>query len=367
MSLLPSSFLMLLLLGLSLSLSQLPAYADEGVPVAVRDVQQQQIFRQVEITGSVTSPSMASLSPAISGLVHELYVDEGDAVKAGDPLLELDPELAEHSWESALAVEKQAAAALDDSRRRLREAQLLAPQRSIAQTAVDALIAEVAEDEAVLEQVRADALFQQAVLNRHQIKAPFSGVISKKLADKGEWVAQGQGVFELVATQGLRLDFAVAEDYLIAVTLDAPVQFSVGALPGQQFAGRVQTIVPVSDPGARTFLLRIVAVEPGLPLIPGMSARAKLQIPDRSGTESAGDGLVVPRDAVLRYPDGRTVVWSVEQGDGMWVARENLVNTGQSFNGLVEISEGLSVGARVVVQGNEVLQDGQRVRIVETR
>ena len=367
MSPLLSRFLMLLLVGLSLSVFQLPAYADKGVPVAVRDVQQQQIFRQVEITGSVTSPSVASLSPAISGLVHELYVDEGDAVKAGDPLLELDPELAEHSWESAQAVQKQAAAALDDSRRRLREAQLLAPQRSIAQTAVDALVAEVAEDEAVFEQVRADALFQRAVLNRHQIKAPFSGVISKTLADKGEWVAQGQGVFELVATQGLRLDFAVAEDYLIAVTLDAPVQFSVGALPGQQFEGRVQTIVPVSDPGARTFLLRIVAVEQGLPLIPGMSARAKLQIPDRPGPEGVEDGLVVPRDAVLRYPDGRTVVWSVEQGDGMWVAREKLVRIGQSFNDLVEIREGLSAGARVVVQGNEVLQDGQRVRIVETR
>lgn len=367
MSPLPCRFLMLLLIGLPLLVFQLPVGADEGVPVAVRDVKQQQIFRQVEITGSVTSPSVASLSPAISGLVHELYVDEGDAVKTGDPLLELDSELAEHRWQSAHALQEQAAAAVGDSRRRLREAQLLAPQRSIAQTAVDALIAEVAEDEAAFDQVRADALYQQAVLNRHQVKAPFSGVISKKLAAKGEWVAQGQGVFELVATEGLRLDFAVAEDYLIAVTLDAPVQFSVGALPGQQFKGRVQTIVPVTDPGARTFLLRIVAVEQGLPLIPGMSAHAKLQIPNRPRGESVEDSLVVPRDAVLRYPDGRTVVWSVEQGDGMSVARENLVRTGQSFNGLVEIEEGLSSGARVVVQGNEVLQDGQRVRIVETR
>lgn len=356
-----------LIAGLFFLALHIVVYAEEGVPVTVREVRQQQIFRQVTITGSVTSPSVANLSPMISGLVRELYVDEGDQVSSGDLLLKLDSELAEYSWQAALALQNQAIAALEDSRRRLREAQQLVLQRSIAKSDVDALVSEVAQDQAALEQAKADASYQQAVLNRHQIKAPFSGVINKKLADRGEWVSQGQGVFELVATEGLRLDFAVAEDYLTAITLDASVQFSVSALPGRNFSGKVQKIVPVADPGARTFLLRVVAAEKGLPLMPGMSAQAVLQIPDRADGGRSAEGLVVPRDAVLRYSDSRRVVWSVEQVDDVWVARENLVETGPTFDGLVEIREGLSVGARVVVLGNEGLQDNQRVRIVEAR
>lgn len=355
------------IVGLFFLVLHISVFAEGGVPVTVHEVRQQPIYRQVAITGSVTSPSVASLSPMINGLVHELYVEEGDKVNEGDLLLRLDSELAEYRWQAAEAIQNQTAAELADSRRRLREAQQLVSQRSIAKSDVDALISEVAQDQAALEQAKADALYQQTVLNRHQIKAPFSGVINKKLAEKGEWVSQGQGVFELVAMEQLRLDFAVAEDYLTAVKFDASVEFRISALSGQNFSGRVQKIVPVADPGARTFLLRVIAAEEGLPLMPGMSVQAILKIPDQADGDLLSEGLVVPRDAVLRHSDSRRVVWSVEQVDGTWVARENLVKTGPTFEGLVEIREGLSADARVVVRGNEGLQDNQRVRIVNTR
>ncbi|MFA7556048.1 MAG: efflux RND transporter periplasmic adaptor subunit, partial [Spongiibacteraceae bacterium] len=338
-----------------------------GVPVAVSSVKEQAIFRQVELTGSVTSPSVARLSPAISGLVYKLHVDVGDRVKAGDLLLELDSELAKLKWRSTKAQQQQASVALEDSRRRLSEAEKLAPQRSIAKTAVHDLEAEVAGDFASFEQARADADYQQAVLARHQITSPFAGVISAKLADLGEWVAQGQGVVELVATENLRMEFAVAEDYLAALMPDTSVQLVLSAYPEQPFKGEVQAIVPVADPSVRTFLLRVGVVGSSPPLIPGMSAHATLQLPISGLGEEQSTGLVVSRDATLRHADGRTVVWTIEQKDTGWIARENAVETGQAFDGLVEIRKGLTAGARVVVQGNEALQEGQLVRIVSER
>lgn len=357
---------LVLLSALFFSACPVDGAADEGVPVVVSPVQHQQIFRQVEITGSVSSARVAQLSPAISGLVSELYVDEGDYVSAGDTLLELDPELAQWQWQGAEAVQKQAAAAASDSRRRLTEAEHLAPQRSIAKTAVMDLEAEVAEDTAALDRARAGAQYQHAIVERHRVKAPFAGVISNKLTEQGEWVSQGQGVFELVATDVLRLDFAVAEVYLAGLTPNTPVQFSLSAIAGQLFEGRVQTVVPVTDPGARTFLLRVVATQKVESMLPGMSAHAILRIPEyvSAGGAEAGKGLTVPRDAIIRYPDSRVVVWRVEPSEAGLVARENLVQLGQSFDGMVEIRQGLGADARVVVQGNEALQDGQRVRIV---
>ncbi len=350
-----------LLAGIVLAcLSGGPRAAEEGVPVVVSAVSQQAIYRQVQVTGSVTSPQVASLSPATAGLVTEVLAEEGDRVSTGDALLRLDAELAELQLQSAAAEHEQASTALNDARRRLREAQALAPQQSIAETAVRALEAEVAADQAALERTAADAGYRRALLARHELRAPFAGVISRKLTAPGEWVAQGQGVFELVATEGLRLDFAVAEDYLSALGEESMVRFSLSARPGEQLAGRVQTIVPVTDTGARTFLLRVVPEDPAnAPLMPGLSAQATLLIPDSDA------GFAVPRDATLNYPDGRTVVWVVEDGPDGTLAREKVVRPGNAFDGLVEIRGGLAAGDRVVVQGNEALKDGQRIRILE--
>jgi RND family efflux transporter MFP subunit len=332
--------------------------AEERVPIQVITTQQQPIYRQVDITGTVTSPRVAQLSTAISGLILTMAVDIGDHVDAGTPLLELDPELAELESKSADAQVVQAQTALADARRRLREAESLGPQRGIAETLIRGLESEVGQSKARLDEIRAQAQHQKALLARHQLKAPFSGVISKKFRELGEWVTPGEAVFELVDTDHSRLDFAVAEDYLAELTPKTRVNFTLNALPGQVFSGRVDTIVPITEPGARTFVLRVSPDMANPQLIPGMSARATLVI------ASDRNGLVVPRDALLRYPDGRVAVWILIKSEQGMIAQEKRVVTGETFDGLVEIREGLEAEMLVVVKGNEALQNGQSVRIV---
>ncbi|MFV0276191.1 MAG: efflux RND transporter periplasmic adaptor subunit [Parahaliea sp.] len=344
-------------------LSCLPAIAEEprGVPVGVADIQQMTIFRQVALTGTVTAAKAARLSAATSGLVEALRVDAGSRVAAGDVLLELDAELAGLQVAGAQAQARQAENALDDARRRLREARELVPRHSIAETVVRDLEAEVMLDEAALQQRLAEASYQRAVLARHTLRAPFTGVVSEKLTEVGEWVTPGQAVLALVATDAVRLDFPVAEDFLPALQAGGKLNYTLNARPDERYSGAVDTVVPVTDPGARTFLLRVLPGADSPALQPGMSVRAMLQIP------SGRDGLVVPRDALLRYPDGRVVVWTVGRRDGVLEAMENPVLTGMQFDGLVEVVDGLEPGVRVVVEGNEALQDGQPVQIVQSR
>lgn len=329
----------------------------EAVPVEVAEVVQAPILREVRLTGTVTAERNARLSVATGGLVDRIAVEEGTHVAPGDVLLELDPELAELQWQAARASAEQTRLALGDARRRLREARALAPQQSIAETAVRDLEAEVAEDEALLSEAQARAGYQRALLERHTLRAPFAGVVSGKLTELGQWVEPGQAVLDLVAIDALRLDFAVAEDYLPRITPDAAVSFRLNAAPERTYRGRVATIVPVTDPGARTFLLRVHADEPVAGLLPGMSVEATLRL--KTGSE----GLTVPRDATLRYPDGRVIVWTVVSGDDGPTVQENLVRIGLAFDGLVEVREGLTAGDRVVVRGNEALQGGQRVQV----
>lgn len=351
---------MLLSLGLLMQFSASAARSDaHAAPVAVANVEKQAIYRQVRITGSVTSPQVASLSLATSGLIADVLVEEGSRVEANSVLVALDDELAELQWQSAKAQHRQAQSAAKDAERRLQEARRLGPQRGIAETEIKALEAEVAEDQAALERAQTDAAYRKAILDRHQLRAPFAGVVSRKLAEQGEWINSGQGAIELVATEKLRLDFAVAEDYLTELQADTAVEFMVNALPSERLAGQVQTVVPVTETGARTFLLRILPQAPDVRLIPGMSATAILKIPTRR------DGLVVPRDATLRQPNGRIVVWAVEPGEEGLIAAEHPVQVGEAFDGKVEIISGLSADARVVVRGNEALQTGQKVFITD--
>jgi RND family efflux transporter MFP subunit len=267
----------------------------------------------------------------------------------------MDSELASLQWASADAAVSQARHALADARRRVQEARRLAPQQSIAETEVLSLSAEVSEDEAALQASIAMAGYRKGILDRHTLKAPFAGVISRRMTDLGEWLTPGQAVLELIAIDRLRLDFRVPEDYLRAITKNTQVSFTLADDNTRQYSARVVAVVPVADPTDRTFLLRAAADKNVSGMIPGNSVRASLAL------ATGLSGSVVPRDAVLRHSDGRSIVWVIEASEQGPVARERLVQPGLNFDGLVEIREGLTKGDRAVVEGNESLRNGQLV------
>lgn len=223
------------------------------------------------------------------------------------------------------------------------------------------LEAEVAQDGAELQRAEAEAAYAKGVLERHQLRAPFTGVVSAKDTELGEWVNPGQSILTLVATQELRMDFPVSEDYLPDITPDTPATYNLGDNSRDALPATITTVVPVTNPGARTFLLRMQSKQVDPRMIPGMSARAQLTL------DTGRRGLTVPRDAILKFPDGQVVVWVVEDSsDGLQVS-ETRVATGVVFDGQVEILAGLAAGAKVVVQGNEALRNGQRVTLLPAR
>ena len=331
-------------------------------PVAVEAVSSRPIVRQIDVTGTVTSPRTALLSTAVAGLVADLEIDEGDRVEAGMALLRLDAELAQVALDRARAEVRQREIAVADARRRLAEAEKVGTERGIAQTQIDSLRAEVAGDEAALLASQAAVREQQAIVERHTLRAPFSGVISERHTELGEWVNPGDGLLELVATENLRFDFRVGQESFAALSPETPVEITLDALADTVIAGRVDTIVPVKNPGARTFLVRVLAADTddgnASIITPGMSARGRLNI------ETGRSGIVIPRDAILRFPDGRMTVWVVDTGAELPVVNEQVIRIGYEFDGVVEITEGLSAGDIIVVRGNETLQDGQGVTIL---
>lgn len=329
-------------------------------PVRVAEVEERPVSQNLTATGTVSSPRSAVLSTAVAGLVEALNVDEGDRVSRGDVLLELDAEIAELSLTRLRAEVRQRETDLTDAERRLAEARQVGPDGGIPQTLIASLESEVAVADAALDAARAEAGEQYARVERHRLVAPFDGVITRRITEMGEWVNPGTGLLELVATTGLRFEFRIAQRFFGDITFDTPVIVSLDAIGDTSMAARIDAIVPVSDPGSRTFLVRLVANDPlrRAPAAPGMSASADFSM------QTGRSGIAVSRDALIRYADGRKTVWVVDERDGLLVVRERVVETGLEFDGLVEVTTGLVAGERVVVEGNEALNDGQAVTVL---
>jgi membrane fusion protein, multidrug efflux system len=333
------------------------ALADQAIPVVVETVRTLDLVNDLELSGTVTSPRVSQISVAVPGRVQSVHYDSGARVEANDVLLELDPALEKIAIRQADAEIAQAEAELADAKRRLGIAENLAKRSFGPQNAVDQIKTEVATKTAAIERTKAQRASAAERLDRHYVKAPYSGIISQKMAEAGQWIVPGTTVFELVDMSGLRIDVPVPQQYYPQLRSGADLSVRFDALPDTTLPARVGALIPVSDPSVRTFTLRVLPDNADLSITPGMSARVSISL------QSGRKGLVVSRDALVRYPDGRITVWVLEDNGDKSLVKERRIEIGNAFDGQVHVRSGLKEGERVVVRGNESLREGQSVRL----
>ena len=347
----------------AIPLTTSPVHAQAPVPVAVVMPERSEAVQRTELTGSFNARRASQLSPQLAGLVEQILVDAGDRVTAGDVLVQLDSELAELAVARAEAALEERQASLNEALRLRDEGRRLVQDRFVPETEVQAREAGVKLAEAALASSRAELATARALRDQHRMVAPFDGVIASRLTEVGEWVQTGTPVVELVAVDALWLDIRAPQQYWASLAPDARVQVAVDALPGRDLSAIVHARVPVNDPNARTFLVRLSLTEPATDITPGMSARAVFE------WSRGGQVLRVPRDALTRYPDGTITLWVINDHSNPPTANETEVQIrssgGQIQTGQVEILSGLNADQPVVVRGNELLSEGQAVRVLQ--
>jgi membrane fusion protein (multidrug efflux system) len=331
--------------------------ADRSPLVVVSTAQTGTVIKQVPLTGTITSARVAKVSAEVSGQVEAVKVEVGDHVASGAALVELDREIEQLTLEALRASTRQASAELADAKRRYQDAKRLREQNSISQNQLRLLEAEVEVDGATLKQKKAEEDRQQARVQRHTLQAPFGGVISERLTETGEWIEPGRPVVTLVAIDDLRIEFRVPQEFYPRINSQSTVGVTLDALPEREFDGTIDAVVPVSDASSRTFLIHVRLDAGDARLTPGMSVHGKLNL------STGRRDVVISRDAILRYPDGRVTVWVINPDSEPPTVSEKRVITGDGFKGLIPIHEGIQANDVIVVRGNESLQEGQQVRI----
>jgi RND family efflux transporter MFP subunit len=333
--------------------------AQDAARVAVATPAPAGFGERFSISGTLTARQSAQLSPRVDGLVAAVLVDAGDHVVAGDVLLRLDTAVATQSLARASAATAEATAAAAEAQRRLDEGKRMQQKSFISASQVDTLTAELRLAQAALDSARAAMREQQELLDRHALPAPFAGVIAERMTEVGEWASRGSPVLTLVALDPVWLDLRVPQERYGDLGDGVSIEVYPDALPGVKLAARMVAKVPVTQADARTFLLRLQVDDDQGRLLPGTSARAEISLP------AAEPALAVPRDALLRQPDGGYSLYVVEGSGAALIARQRTVRVLRDQGDLVAISSGLTAGERVVVRGNEQLRDGSPVQLVE--
>ena len=231
----------------------------------------------VYATGAVESATQATLAPLSSGRITALFVNEGEAVKQGQILAQLNDEAEQHAVQELTA--KQALATIALTRARALRAKNAGSQETLdaAQSSLDQSAAQRAQAEEKL------AL--------RKIISPFNGTIVRRDGDVGEMVAAGTQLFIVADLSALRVSLEVDEDDIPLIQTGQKVLLTSDAYMGQAMAGTVSSITPFGDQNNKVYRVR-ASLPAETPLKLGMTVEANIV------TKEAQNVLLVPSDAI---------------------------------------------------------------------
>jgi len=198
--------------------------------------------------------------------------------------------------------------------------------------------------------------------NTGVVKAPSSGTGIALPAQLGMTISQAVPVARLAGSGSLEARAFVAERFISKMRVGLPVELTLDAYPGRTFYGRVRELSPTVDPVSRTMEVRITVKNEDNALKTGMFAKIKII------TEEKSSIVKIPAAAIVRRY-GEQYVFTVEtdpKDPAFTIAHKRIVTPGILIDDQAEIREGLEADAEVVLRGQSLLEDGVRVRVVET-
>ncbi len=324
----------------------------EGVLIRFTKVRSHLIKPSVQLPGTVESRLVSTVAGEISGLVESFLAREGQVVKQGQVLAQLRRTSLELRLRAAVAQLKEDEARQKLAERTLERARELSEGGIYSQQQLDEALFEFNAWQGRIERLRAEIEQFKHDLEQTTIRAPYDGVVVRENTQIGEWLEAGGTVVELLSLEQLEVSLDLPERYFDALRMKAPVRISFESLPGVEFDGQVQSIIPRADPQARTFPIKLSLSNPQGRIAVGMLARVILPIGDPYIS------TLVPKDAVITQGK-QQFVYLLSEDDSV---RRTAVRTGVGVGQWVQVEGPLQGGEKVVIQGNERLQDGQKVR-----
>jgi len=349
-------------------------------------------------SGYVVARRKAVVSAKIQGRLSELHVEEGSQVTEGQVLARLESTdfaaqversraqtlQAEAQVASAKAAIRRADADVDEAKRQLGVNQRLADEKilpvdtldasrsrlRVLEAAIGQSYADLARAEASLAQSKADFSFARAQLDNTVIRAPFAGVVVKKMAEVGESVAPIPPGVNLSTSSGaivamadmatLEVEVDVAEANVARLTSDQPAEVTIEAFPEKRYRAKLRQVIPTADRTKATVQVKVALIDLDPNVKPEMSAKVSFIAPEQpqgSAPGAAAARVIVAPAAAIVERDGGPAVFVLGEG----TVTLTPVKTGGTRASGVEITSGLTGSEILVVNPPASLASGDRV------
>ena len=306
------------------------------VKVCTETVRYGNDYRLKPYVGQAEANPSPSVSFPPAGTLGRVYVEEGQAVKAGQLLAEINPTLLQKALQSAEALLSQARDAYDRMKY-LHETNSLPEIQWV-------------ETQSKLSQAQSAYDIARKNLEDCRLLAPISGVVGRKFVQTGETVMPAQPVMTVLDINKVKVNVSIPEKEIGGIHADTECGVYVAALDGASFkGGRIVKSVQ-SDPMTHTYPISIHVDNPGGRLLPGM-------VCDVTFGQTGTPALSVPITAVMAGTGDSRYVWVVENG----TAKRKDIRTGMAYGGRIVVTEGLQAGDSVIVKGMQKLSNGSKV------
>jgi len=309
------------------------------VQVIVVEAKTEPVAESLSLTASITPNETVEIKSETDGIVLETRFTEGEQVAKGRVLVQLD--------DSKFAAEvKEAEAVLKLSQANHERTKQLFQDKLISQQDYDQATATFAVNQAGLE-------LKRRQLQDARIVAPFSGIVGARQISPGQVISRSMTLTWLVDLDTVKVEVKVPEKYLRQLHVGQSMEFSVAAYPDEKFRGEVYFISPQIDEKTRTALVKARIPNPEHKLRGGMFASLDLTLRLRDSA------IVIPEPALMSNGDRFSVFVVDEKGE----AQMRPVELGYRLPGRVEVTQGLSAGEKVVVEGLQKLRPGAPVKL----
>lgn len=308
-----------------------------GVPVETFVAKARPLNVTIDSVGTLVANESVILRPEATGRITDIKFVEGQPVKKGDVLFQIDDRMAR-------AELKQAEANLQLARLNDARFSKLATTGAATKRTRD-------EARANLGVSQANADLARTRIDYTRITAPFDGVVGLRNVSPGDYVNIGQELANFVSYDPMKVNFTIPEVQSTQLAVDQQLDMTAEALPGETFRGTVFALDPQLDVNGRAVSLRAAVPNPDNRLRPGMFARIQLIVSQKPSA------IIIPENAIVPQGDDK-MVFVVDAE-----SKANLVpvKLGERLAGEVEITEGLKEGDIVVTSGQIKLQPGAQV------
>ena len=334
------------------------------VPVTVEPTARQNVPVYLTALGTVTALNTVTVNPQVGGQLWAINFKEGQAVKKGDVIAQIDPRTYQAAYDQAAAKQKQDEAALSTAISTLERNQKLVASGYVAALNIDTYRNNVNQLKATVVADEASARSAKVQLDFTKIISPIDGVAGIRQVDPGNVVTTSTAIVTLTQIQPVYVVFSLPEQNLEAVRdsfqggadkLEVIALDRADAHP-LDTTGALQVVDNQIDTGTGTFKLRAIFDNPKSALWPGQFVNVRLRVRTVSG------GLVIPAQAVQRGPDG-DFVYKLQPDQT--VAMQSIKVAGEVGDSHVMVSSGLNEGDQVVTEGQFRLKPGSKVKALK--